>query len=47
MVAALERNDDEIGDVIMKAMETPFVGGVSSSRIRLGPQGKIEFRCVA
>jgi 7,8-dihydro-6-hydroxymethylpterin dimethyltransferase len=29
MTAALGVNDDEIGDVVLYAMETPFVGGVS------------------
>jgi len=29
MTAALEINDDEIGDVVLHALETPFVGGVS------------------
>ena len=29
MTAALGVNDDEIGDVIRYALETPFVGGVS------------------
>lgn len=29
MTAALDVNDDEIGSVIIKALETPFVGGVS------------------
>lgn len=29
MTAALDVNDDEIGDVVRHALETPFVGGVS------------------
>ena len=29
MTAALGVNDDEIGDVVLKALETPYVGGVS------------------
>jgi hypothetical protein len=29
MTASLGVNDDEIGDVVMHALDTPFVGGVS------------------
>ena len=32
MTAALGVNDDEIGVVIKRALDTPYVGGVTSSR---------------